>query len=151
MVKVNSLGGGSRDSMIIRESQELVNVVRPEISFKTQLNQVRRENLNEELSQLLEDVDRAAEKLREEKTIPALRNYKEKVRNFIRAVTERAYELKEGRSWNSRGGQKIFVLVRKIDSYLEKLTEQILDEQKEGIDLLDRLDEIRGILIDMFA
>ncbi|HHV72319.1 MAG TPA: YaaR family protein, partial [Clostridia bacterium] len=69
-MKVNSLGGGSRDSMIIRESQELVNVVRPEISFKTQLNQVRRENLNEELSQLLEDVDRAAEKLREEKTIP---------------------------------------------------------------------------------
>jgi uncharacterized protein YaaR (DUF327 family) len=150
-MKISSIGSGTRENISIRDSSDLVKITKAETGFRSRLSQAYRGDWDDHLTGLLKDIDGAANRLNQEKTIPALKSYKEKIRNFVRIVTERAYELKEGYSWNNRGGQRVFVLVRKIDEHLEKLTEGVLDEQKEGIDLLERLDEIRGILVDLFV
>lgn len=150
-MKIGQLGTGSREKILLRDLPEQGKISKKETGFHTQLNKAYEDNWDEELNKLLKGIDDSAEQLNSEKTIPALKRYKENIRSFIRVITERAYELKESYSWNTRAGQRVFVLVRKIDEHLEKLTAEILNQQEEEINLLERLGEIRGLLVDLFV
>ncbi len=51
------------------------------------------------------------------------------------------------RSWVK---QKVFITVEKINEKLEQLTKFILEKQNKNINLLATLDEIRGLLVDLY-
>jgi len=45
--------------------------------------------------------------------------------------------------------QKKYVIIRVIDEKLEDLAAHVLKSQGEQLDILDRIDEINGLLIDL--
>ena len=43
-----------------------------------------------------------------------------------------------------------FVTVDTVDAKLEKLTEALLGEEKENIDVASTIDEIQGLIVDIY-
>ncbi len=96
-------------------------------------------------------IDEAAEALRRSMTLRNLRNYRELVREFIHALTARAYAVQREAGFDRYGHRRLYVIVAQIDEQLDQLTREVMTAQADNIDLVSRLDEIRGLLLDIYS
>ena len=131
------------------------------VSFfeKAVLGKVKELPLSEDsLHELLEEVHDAGDVLSKRPFPPEIAAYKEAVRNFVHYVVENSYDTEEqtGRiKFRKHSGgveipeQKKFTLVKIIDSKLEGFAAEILRGQLSQLTILERLDEIKGLLIDL--
>lgn len=103
-----------------------------------------------ELDKLIEEIDLAGKEFAQNPTLDSLKKYKTLIKSFLELVVKNIYKVKEKfgkRYWLK---QKVYVIIEKINHKLEKLTNYILKKESEHIDLLATLDEIRGLLIDLY-
>ena len=59
--------------------------------------------------------------------------------------------LKQSHTWNRFGEGRKLKIVETIDEKLVELAEEILNREKSSIDLLDKIGEIKGLLINLYT
>jgi uncharacterized protein YaaR (DUF327 family) len=64
-------------------------------------------------------------------------------------IISNGYEFSRERSFASRGGQRFFATVNKVDAALDELAKEVLQGRKDELDLLDKIGDIRGLLVDL--
>ena len=106
------------------------------------------------LEDLLDDVHQQGQKLLDDPTLASVEGYKKSVRNFIHYVLNQAIKVEsvEGAKFNRfkpSNKQKRYTLVSIIDDKLDKLAAGILMNQSRQLDLLARVEEINGLLVDL--
>ncbi len=104
-----------------------------------------------DLELFIKNLDIQGKKLAESMSIEDLFNFKNMVRNFLKTTFGRSRTMQEETVWNYSGQPKAMSRVTKIDRALEKLGEQILSSQAEPLKILAKIDEIKGLIIDLFA
>ncbi len=82
-------------------------------------------------------------------TVRELRQYKLLVKQFLEETARRGVQLRETRGWDRRGRGKRYKLLEEIDRELLGLAEEMLDSEQGRIELLRKVGEIRGILINL--
>lgn len=101
------------------------------------------------LEGVLGEVEEYARRLRESPIFENLLRYKKKVRAILLFLVEQSYDVKESSFYDLQGRRRLLVLVENIDQKLEELTREFLNNQGSSLDLVSRLDEIRGLLLDL--
>ncbi|MDR2900333.1 MAG: YaaR family protein [Treponema sp.] len=115
------------------------------------------EAANEVLSQdhsikdLLDDVHSSGERLKSRPFPEEIKQYKRAVRNFLHYIVENGYIIEEQVSGTNPLRRKKFTLVQVIDKKLEQLAAGILAGQIDQLEILAKVDEIKGILVDWKA
>ncbi|MBU1078925.1 MAG: YaaR family protein [Spirochaetes bacterium] len=102
-----------------------------------------------EAAELLDSVHAAGEDLKRDPDGERVRAYKAAVRNFVHYVVERAYDVVEKSSGGNILKRKKFTTVVIIDERLERLAAEVISAQRDKLDILRRLDEIHGLLVDL--
>lgn len=102
-----------------------------------------------EAAELLDTVHEAGESLKKDPDGERVKAYKTAVRNFVHYVVERAYDVVEKSSGGNILKRKKFTTVVVIDERLERLAAEVLSAQRDKLDILRRLDEIHGLLVDL--
>jgi hypothetical protein len=105
----------------------------------------------EELDVLIKEIDEKGEELLKSPTYEHLIEYKELVAVFIKKAVTGIWQVEERKSGRFAQTQKVYILVKKIDDKLASLTEEVLKDQKDPIALASCLDDIRGLLIDLYS
>lgn len=113
--------------------------------FKQQLAYYGSQDQSDSLERLVGEVDAQAKRLLNNPTMSELAAYREQVRKFMKAVADKLGKLEKRTDRRNR----TLVVIRSLDEKLENLTKAVLDDQERGLDLLERLNEIRGILLDL--
>jgi uncharacterized protein YaaR (DUF327 family) len=103
----------------------------------------------ETLQGLLDDVHRAGEDLKNRPFPEEIIRYKQAVKNFLNHITENSYALEEHTSGANLLKRKKFTLVQVVDRKLEQLAADILSGQTAQLELLARIDEIKGLLVNL--
>ncbi|MCL1927880.1 MAG: YaaR family protein [Treponema sp.] len=126
---------------------------------KAVLGKVKELPLSEDsLHELLEDVHTAGDTLSKRPFPPEIAAYKEAVRNFVHYVVENSYDTEELSSKvkfiKVPGGLDIqkpqqYKIIRVVDSKLETFAAEILRGQLSQLQILEKLDEIKGLLVDL--
>jgi uncharacterized protein YaaR (DUF327 family) len=104
-----------------------------------------------DIEQLLDEINEAGERLGESQTMEAIRSYRTAVSRFMGAVVERGFDVREHTSGSNILKRKKFTLVEIIDQRLESLASVVLAGQGDQLDVLRRVDEIRGLLVDLLS
>lgn len=120
------------------------------VSFAKALEIEQESKWRQQLDKLIEEIDNQGEILREKLTFEELKKYKDLVQKFLEGVINKSYQILEERSID-RKGQKIFNIVRKIDESLEELTKMFLNKEENQLNILAKLNEIKGLLIDLYG
>ncbi|TWT03752.1 DUF327 family protein [Planomicrobium sp. CPCC 101079] len=102
------------------------------------------------LNQLISRVDIQGQKLAKQKTLENLRDYKKLVKQFIGEALNSGLQLSEKQSFHSGGGMKTHQLIEVIDKKLLELQDEVLANEKDSIDLLELIGEIKGLLINLY-
>jgi uncharacterized protein YaaR (DUF327 family) len=103
------------------------------------------------LEALLDDVHAAGDVLKEKQLPDTIVAYKNAVRAFVRYVVDEAFTVTESTSGRNILKRKKYTQVQVIDQKLEQMAAGIISNQKSQLDLLGRIDEINGLLVDLIS
>lgn len=104
---------------------------------------------DEDLTLLLDRVHEAGDRLKENPSIDLVQAYKKSVRDFVHYIVERSFVVEEKTSGGNILKRKKYYRIAIVDESLEHLAAEILRNQKDHLEILRRVDEINGILVDL--
>ncbi|MCG7410799.1 YaaR family protein [Paenibacillus sp. ACRRX] len=118
-------------------------------SFADMMQQQDGRSSNEEMQQRLQDIYKQGERLSKSMTVRELRLYKTMVKRFLEDTVRRGVAIRDARGWDRRGRSKRYRLVEEIDTALLELADELLQSEEGKIDMLNKVGEIRGMLINL--
>ena len=104
----------------------------------------------EQLTRLLGDISTAGDRVARSRNLRELTRFKMLIKRFLQEAVNQGLEMKQSHTWNRFGEGRRLKIVETIDERLVELAQEILDEEKETIDLLDKIGEIKGLLINLY-
>ncbi|WP_209123162.1 YaaR family protein [Alkalihalobacillus sp. BA299] len=121
------------------------------VSFSEVMGKQRDEKAYERINQLMQKIDDQGKVLADTRTVDELRKYKALIKEFMEDAVELGLRLEEKRGFNRRGRTKVYKIVQEVDRKLLDLTNAVLDKQKKGLEILDMVGEIKGLLVNIYA
>ena len=101
----------------------------------------------EELESYIKDIKKKGNKLILSKSYIDVKNYKSTIKNYLKAVVDYTYILNKNIGfWENQ----YYSTVETINEQLESLTNELLSEEKENLDISSTIDTIQGLLIDIY-
>lgn len=118
--------------------------------FSDMMQQQQERATEEQLKRRLEEIRLQGERLAKSMTVRELRAYKTMIRSFLEETARRGVHLKETRGWDRRGRGKRYRILEDIDKHLLAMADDMLEREEGQVDLLQRIGEIQGLLINVF-
>ncbi len=103
----------------------------------------------EQIETLLDEVHETGERLKNDPSVGTIKAYKEAVRNFLALVIKRSYAIEENTSGVNILKRKRLTLVKLVDQKLDRLASGILLNQRDQMEILRKVEEINGLLVDL--
>jgi uncharacterized protein YaaR (DUF327 family) len=102
------------------------------------------------VQELLDQVHSAGDALKERPFPAEILRYKRAVRDFLHYVVENSYAIKQSQTMVRKKKElRPHVQIEVVDQKLEQLAAGLLSRQTNQLELLSRLEEITGLLIDL--
>jgi uncharacterized protein YaaR (DUF327 family) len=117
--------------------------------FKKHLDNFNKAAYQESLTILAADINRQGEVICKCFDIKELKKYKKLISAFLQEAVKHSYELDRQGKFDGAGSYKIFAKVKKINKSIETLTNEILKEQADPIEVIKRVEEIKGLILDI--
>lgn len=104
-----------------------------------------------ELQTFLDNLKTQGTKLAQSLSLRDLKDFRDMVKSFLRSTFGQSRKMQEDSSWDSQGRPKVMARIAKIDQSLDELGKQLLAQQVKPLEILTKIDEIRGLIVDLFA
>lgn len=115
--------------------------------FSQSFNFARDRKNEEQLKQMFDDIKKKGNRLAITKCYSDVRSYKNLVKEYLKSVLSYMYDVKKDISfWQTQ----YFLVVETVDKKLEELTEMLLSEEKENLNIAGTIDEISGLIVDIY-
>lgn len=121
------------------------------LSFVDKLQQVGEKVWRDKLDVLLEKIQAQGKILAKNRSLKELKKYKALVKSFMQEAIDSSLELRQNSGWNQWGKHRLLTIVEKVDERVDELTRLMLEGEEKTMAILDKLDEIRGLLLDLYT
>ena len=139
-MKVGNISHNINISIENKGSKEKVN-------FNETLNLANKSKTKEEIDQQMVQIKKIGEKLVATKSYGDVVKYKKLIKEYLKSVVDYTYDLNKNTSFWDRN---YFTTVKTINEKLENMTRDLLYEEKENINIASQIDEINGLLLDIY-
>lgn len=119
-------------------------------TFKfTLASQIEEKDLQQRLNTLMEDITAQGEKIAEHMDVRDMKRYRELVKDFMNEVVNRSHKFSRENFLDRRGRHRVYGIVKLVDRNLDELASELVKDEKDHISILGKVDEIRGLLLDI--
>ncbi|NLK67582.1 MAG: YaaR family protein [Clostridiaceae bacterium] len=118
-------------------------------TFDSHLQKQGSLNLNESLKKMADDIIKQGERLSQRVDIAELKAYKRMVSEFLNEAVRGFAKFSKENHMDRRGRHRIYTTVKKVNAKLEELTEEILKQEKDNLKIIGRIEDIRGLILDI--
>ena len=121
-------------------------------SFKfTLISNIEEKDLQEKLGNMMEQITEQGEKIAKHMDIKDMRKYRELVKGFLNEVVNRSHKFSRENFLDRRGRHRVYGIVKLVDKNLDELAGELVKEEKNHLEIVGRIDDIRGLLLDISA
>jgi len=120
-------------------------------AFREVMHGVDRSNATEILTKMSQDIVKQGEVLAQRYDIAELKRYKQMLAKFMSEAVRWSYEFSKRPTRDGRGRHHVYAIVKRVNEKLEKITQDILSQQVEQIQLIADISDINGMLVDLLA
>ncbi len=107
--------------------------------------------LQEKLTSLMSEITSQGERLSKRKDIRDMKRYRGLIKEFLNEVVNRSHEFSRENFLDKRGRHRVYGIVRLVDENLDALAQELCKEEKDNMEVLAKIGEIRGLLLDLFT
>jgi len=118
-------------------------------AFENKLKRVEEHNVEERIKYLVSQISEQGEKLGKKVDVRELKIYKKLISEFLDETLNNSQKFSKESLIDRRGRHRVYATVKKINSELEDLTKDVLSAEKDNIKILQRIEDIRGLILDI--
>ncbi|MNI23928.1 hypothetical protein D3C73_775310 [compost metagenome] len=118
-------------------------------SFSDVMQQNGEQASKEELNRKFREIQLQGDRLAHSMTVRELKAYRQMVKRFLEDTVRRGVSMKESRGWDRRGRGRKYKLLDEVDAALLVMADELLETEQGKIELLQKIGEIRGMLINL--
>lgn len=112
--------------------------------FAEEMKATLSQKVQEEIDELIKNIDHQGKLFVDHPSAENLRAYKQYIQSFLNFVNKNSFQVKE-----FYGRRKDYKIVQTINSKLEDLSKEVIHREIPRLELLSRVEEIRGLVVDL--
>ena len=115
----------------------------------TLLSKVDEAQLQSKLNSMIESITEQGNKIAKHMDVRDMRKYRETIKEFINEVVTHSHKFSRENFLDRRGRHRVYGIVKLVDKNLDELAQELIKDEKNHLTILGKVDEIRGLLLDM--
>ena len=119
------------------------------LMFQRVISDLTAEQYQRHMAGLLQKIDEQGTKLGQKADIKELQKYRELISEFMGEIVSNSYAFHKENSYEARRRHKVLATVTKVNEKLEELAKEILAAQQDNLAILNKVDDIRGLILDI--
>ena len=121
-------------------------------SFKfTLASHIEEAQLQERLTAMMEQITMQGEKLAKHRDVRDMKRYRGLIKEFLNEVVGRSHEFSRENFLDRKGRHRVYGIIRLVDQNLDDLAQELVKDEKDNLNILAKIGEIRGLLLDIFT
>lgn len=121
-------------------------------SFKFMLaSNIEEAGLAERLNLMMEEIVMQGDKIVKRMDVRDMKRYRTLIKEFMNEIVNRSHKFSRENFLDRRGRHRVYGIIRLVDEKLDELAQELVKEECDKIAILAKVDEIRGLLLDIFA
>ena len=117
--------------------------------FLEKFEKIKSENVKEELENIFGKITEQADKIGEKMYLKDILEYKKLVKEFLNVATQNSHQFQNQNFLDRRGRHRNYSIVKTVDRELDTLTREFINGQIDHMGVLKKIDDIRGMLLDI--
>ena len=117
----------------------------------TLLSAIEEPALAERLSGLLTDIEKEGKKIAKHMDVRDMKHYRSLIQEFMNEIVSRSHKFSRENFLDRRGRHRVYGMIKLVDENLDLLAAELLKEEKDHLFILSKIDEIRGLLLDILT
>lgn len=135
----------------VNQPAEVNNTQAADGTFKFVLaSNVADADLQARLTGMLEEITQQGDKIKKKMDIRDMKHYRALIKSFMNEIVNRSHEFTRENFLDRRGRHRVYGMIRQVDDALDELARELVADEKDALQILSRVDEIRGLLLDIF-
>lgn len=121
-------------------------------SFKfTLASHIEEAQLQERLTAMMEQITMQGEKLAKHRDVKDMKRYRGLIKEFLNEIVNRSHEFSRENFLDRKGRHRVYGIIRLVDKNLDELAQELVKDEKDNLSILEKIGEIRGLLLDIFT
>ena len=117
--------------------------------FRRTLTEFSKEMYATRIAEMKNSIDEQGKRLADRVDVKEFERYRKLIREFLDEIVSNGYTFSREDAYASRGKHRYIATVRIIDEKLDALGKEVIKEQADKIEILNKIDDIRGLLLDI--
>ena len=121
-------------------------------TFKFMLaSNIEEEGLAERLNLMMQEIVMQGDKIVKRMDVRDMRRYRTLIKDFMNEIVNRSQKFSRENFLDRRGRHRVYGIIRLVDEKLDELAQALVSDECDKIAILAKVDEIRGLLLDILA
>lgn len=121
-------------------------------TFKFMLaSNIEESELQARLNTLMEEITMQGEKLSKRRDVKDMKHYRGLIKDFLNEVVTHSHAFSRENFLDRRGRHRVYGIIRLVDENLDQLAQELMKDEKDNLAILNKIGEIRGLLLDIFT
>lgn len=136
----------------LAQMEQKPHVTESDGSFRfTLLSSIEEQELRASLAVMMEDITQQGNKLGKKMDIRDMKLYRKLIKDFMNEIVTHSHKFSRENFLDKKGRHRVYGMVKLVDETLDELAEELMQDEKDHIAILNKIGEIRGLLLDLFT
>lgn len=117
----------------------------------TLMSSIEEEGLQERLSVMMKEITMQGKKIGKRMDVRDMKHYRSLIKDFMNEIVNRSHKFSRENFLDRRGRHRVYGMIKRVDTVLDELAGELIKEEKDAIAILSKVDEIRGLLLDIIT
>lgn len=121
-------------------------------NFKfTLISQLDQSELQEKLTEMVKEITKQGQKISEHMDIRDIKMYRTLISNFMGEVVANSHKFSRENFLDRRGRHRVYGIIRQVNDKLDELAKELMRSEKNQVEILRRIGEIQGLVLDILT
>lgn len=117
----------------------------------TLMSSIEEAGLSERLSVMMQEITMQGEKLGKHMDVRDMKHYRRLIQEFMNEIVNRSHKFSRENFLDRRGRHRVYGMIKRVNVVLDELAGELIKEEKDILAILSKVDEIRGLLLDIIT
>ena len=121
-------------------------------TFKfTLASQIEEVGVQERLTLMMEDIVQQGKRIGKRRDIRDMKQYRGMIQEFMNEIVTRSHKFSRENFLDRRGRHRVYGIIKLVNKNLDELAAELIKDEQDTISILEKIDEIRGLLLDILT
>ena len=139
-------------AMPVQQLPQTENVQTGDGTFKFILaSNIDEKDLQVRLSAMMEEITQQGDRISKKMDVRDMKKYRSLIKDFMNEIVNRSHKFSRENFLDKRGRHRVYGIIRQVDDTLDALAQELVKDEKDHLAILNKIGEIRGLLLDIFT